>query len=118
MKAAIYVRYSSEDMDEDEYNIDNQIEKCKEYCIKSSFAIYKIYIDTDVSGFGEISYNLQSMFVDYESKAFGKIVLYSLNRLTRDTSVLVKLNEVYFSKEFSSDKSTKRQIEVLKLCYP
>lgn len=90
MKAAIYVRVST-----DKQEVDNQLLQLRKYCEKSGYKIYKEYVDV-ISG-KELSrpgYDL--MFKDAHMKLFDIIIFWDLSRFSRAGTLftLQKLKEL------------------------
>lgn len=91
-KVACYVRVSTENQIEN-YSIDEQIERLKAYCKAKDFVIYKIYTDGGFSGGNTNRPALNAMLTDIERKLFDTVIVYKLDRLSRnqkDTLMLIE----------------------------
>jgi DNA invertase Pin-like site-specific DNA recombinase len=78
MKAAIYIRVST-----DKQELDNQLEPLTEFAKKRGYEIYKVYQDI-ASGNTSRRKGLNAMMVAAHQRAIDAIVVWSLDRLTRE----------------------------------
>lgn len=83
MKAVLYVRISRED--QSAYSLQEQIAACKEYCEKEKYELMDIYFEDGYSAKDMKRPELQRMFSDLPKHKFNIIVIWRLDRLTRDT---------------------------------
>jgi len=79
-KAAIYLRVST-----DEQNPKNQLAQCQDFCKEKGWEIYKIYEDKGKSAYKEnvIRPQFQAMLKDAEQRKFQHIVVFDLDRFSR-----------------------------------
>ena len=82
MKAVIYARYSSENQREE--SIEGQIRECKEYAEKNNIPIICNYIDRAFSARTADRPQFQKMIKDSESGTFDTILVWKLDRFSRD----------------------------------
>lgn len=82
MNAAIYARYSSEN--QRDASIDDQIRICKEYCEAHDLTVVAEYPDAALSGLSDDRPQFQKMISDGERRAFDVLVLYALDRFSRN----------------------------------
>lgn len=82
MKAVIYARYSS-DMQREE-SIEGQIRECKEYAERNGITILSTYIDRAMSAKTADRPEFQRMIHDSEKKLFDVVLVYKLDRFSRD----------------------------------
>lgn len=92
-KVAIYSRVSTLHQAEEGYSIGQQIEALAKYCQAMDWSIYDNYSDAGFSGGKLERPAMQKMIQDAESGKFDTVVVYKLDRLSRnvrDTLYLVK----------------------------
>lgn len=83
MKAAIYARISKEE--QSVYSIGEQIKQCQEYCEKEKYELVETYVDDGYSAKNLNRPQMQRMLADLKNKKFGMIVIWKLDRMTRDS---------------------------------
>lgn len=83
MRAAIYVRISKED--QSNYSLISQIEECKKYIADKGHALTEVYTEDGYSAKNMKRPALQRMLADLSNKKFDIIVIWRLDRLTRNT---------------------------------
>jgi site-specific DNA recombinase len=83
MKAALYIRVSTEEQAEEGFSIPAQIKQLSEYCDKNKIEIYDIYADEGVSGQKENRPQFQRMIKDAEKKLFNIILVHKFDRFAR-----------------------------------
>lgn len=81
-KAVIYARYSCEK--QTEISIEGQLEVCKKYAVEHDYYIVDTYIDRAVSGRTDQRDAFQKMLKDSALKSFEVVVVYKLDRFSRD----------------------------------
>jgi site-specific DNA recombinase len=86
MKAAIYARVSTEDQAE-RATIENQLYACRRYCEQRGYEVVDEYSDAGVSGSVPIEERPSGkrLLEDAEAKRFERVLVYRLDRLSRDT---------------------------------
>lgn len=90
-----YLRVSTEAQTE-KYGLDMQKQKIMEYCDKNGIKIDKWYIDGGYSGSKLDRPEMQKLLADSERGEIGKIFVYKLDRLSRDTvDTLNLLNKTF-----------------------
>ena len=82
MKAVIYARYSSDNQREE--SIEGQIRECKEYADRNGITILTTYIDRALSARTADRPDFQRMIQDSEKKLFDVVLIYKLDRFSRD----------------------------------
>ena len=82
MNAVIYARYSS-DSQRDE-SIDGQIRECKEFAERKGYTIIGEYIDRALSARTADRPEFQRMIKDSEKKLFDTVLVWKLDRFSRD----------------------------------
>lgn len=82
MKAVIYARYSSER--QTEQSIEGQLRECYAYAKTHDITIVGEYIDRAISGKSDNRKDFQNMIKDSDKRAFDAVVVYKLDRFTRN----------------------------------
>lgn len=102
-KVAIYVRVSTTNQAEEGYSIDGQLDSLTKYCEAMGWSVYQKYIDAGFSGGKLERPDILKLIKDAKRGVFDTILVYKLDRLSRnvqDTLYLVKevfnKNEVHF----------------------
>lgn len=91
MKAVIYARYSSKRKSKE--SIKKQLKSCQDYADKYGYKIIGQYIDRAYSGMSDKRPEFQRMIKDAEKKQFEYIIVYTLDRFTRNRHDNVKYKE-------------------------
>lgn len=94
-KAACYVRVSTENQLEN-YSIDEQTEKLKNFCKAKDYTVYRIYTDGGYSGGNTDRPALKAMLKDIESNKIDTVIVYKLDRLSRSQKDTLSLIEDSF----------------------
>jgi len=86
MKAAIYLRVSTDRQDEH-----NQLQDCEDYCRQNNWTVTKIYRDHGISAYKEniIRPQYEQMINDAKQKHFSHIVVWDLDRFSRQEPIEV-----------------------------
>ena len=82
MKAVIYARYSSDSQREE--SIEGQLRECTEYAERNGITILRSYIDRALSARTADRPEFQNMIKDSEQKLFGVVLIWKLDRFSRD----------------------------------
>lgn len=78
IRVALYGRVST-----DKQNYDNQVNALKEYAKKNGWTIYKVYSEV-ISGKESEREEFKKMFADAEQRKFDAILVWALDRFTRE----------------------------------
>lgn len=81
-KAVIYARYSSHA--QNEQSIDGQLRVCHEFAVREGITVIGEYIDRAISGRTDDRPEFQRMIKDAKKKAFSCVIVYKLDRFTRN----------------------------------
>lgn len=81
-KAVVYARFSSSS--QTEQSIEGQMTVCNDYAKKNGYVIVGEYIDRAISGRSDERPDFQRMIFDAESGGFQYILVYKLDRFTRN----------------------------------
>lgn len=87
MKVALYARVSMEETDDGSKRYqepENQLQPLREYCKAMDYEVVKEYMDRG-SGADANRQNLIQMLKDASQHLFGKIIVWKLDRLTRES---------------------------------
>lgn len=89
MKAALYVRVSTEEQAEEGFSIDAQINQLTEYCNKNNIEIYKPYVDEVSAKYSDEKKRkyFEQMLRDAENKLFNLIVVHKYDRFARNVEL-------------------------------
>lgn len=89
MRVALYARTATPDAN---FTTEQQIEELTKYCNNIGWTIYKAYSDNGFSGIDINRPALQEMITDINKGKVDKVLVYSLDRLSRDASLLNEIN--------------------------
>ena len=89
--AVIYARYSSDK--QTEMSIEGQIAECKKYAAENDMFIVREYVDRAFSATTDKRPDFQRMIADSEDNSFDTILVYQLDRFSRD-----RLDSGYYRK--------------------
>jgi site-specific DNA recombinase len=94
-RAAIYVRVSTEDQANEGYGIEVQIERCKAQAVASGLMVVHTFEDRGISGTkGESERpGLASLLAAINEKQVDNVIVLSLDRLGRKTTLVLNLVE-------------------------
>ena len=93
MKAAIYIRVSTDAQSEEGYSIDAQKEQLTAYCVSRNIKNYDYYIDGGWSGSNIERPEMERLIADVKDDKISHVIIYKLDRLSRsqkDTLYLVE----------------------------
>lgn len=90
-RAGLYARVSTREQAEKGYSLDAQIEQTKDFCRYRGLYYVRIYKDAGYSGSDTDRPLLQKMLDDAESGKFDKIIVWRIDRLSRNTLDLLLL---------------------------
>lgn len=96
METGIYIRVSTEEQAQEGFSIRGQEEKLKDYTRIKDWSLYNLYIDEGISG-----KNIQDrpaigrLIADVKAGYIQNVLVYKIDRLTRSTSDLVFLVELF-----------------------
>ncbi len=93
MRAALYVRVSTDEQAKHGYSIRSQKEKLEAYCVSQDWEIANFYIDEGKSAKNTERPALQKLLSDVRSGVIDVLLIYRLDRLTRSVLDLYKILE-------------------------
>ncbi|MCL2670495.1 MAG: recombinase family protein [Clostridiales bacterium] len=98
METGIYVRVSTEEQAQEGYSIRGQEDKLKCYAQIKDWSIYKIYIDEGISGKNLTDRPaVQEMLADVKKGNIKNVLVYKIDRLTRNTADLIYMVDLFNS---------------------
>lgn len=98
MRAAAYIRVSTQEQAREGYSIGAQTERLKAYCAARDWALTGIYTDPGYSGAKMDRPALQQMLSDIQKKKIDTVVVFKLDRLSRSQKDTLYLIEDVFLK--------------------
>ncbi len=84
MRAVIYARYSSKA--QTDFSIETQVDLCREFAAQKNWTVVGIYADKARSGRNDKREEFQRMIADAGNKNFDKVIVYDVDRFSRETS--------------------------------
>jgi site-specific DNA recombinase len=93
MKAAIYIRVSTQEQVQEGFSVPAQKNRSISYCDSQGWEIFDFYVDEGLSAKDMVRGDLQRMMEDARKRKFDVIVVYKLDRLTRSVLDLYKILE-------------------------
>jgi site-specific DNA recombinase len=91
MKAALYIRVSTDEQAKEGFSISAQKERLTQYVQSQNWSVYDYYIEEGVSAKHTNRPELQRMMKDIRNKKADLVLVYRLDRLTRSVLDLYKL---------------------------
>ena len=95
MRAAPYVRVSTQEQAIDGYSISVQKEKTTQYCAAMSYDIYNTYSDEGFSGKSLVRPGMEQMISDIKAGRIDIVIVYKLDRLSRHVKDVLELVELF-----------------------
>lgn len=91
-RVAIYARVSTQEQAEQGYSIEAQVKILNEYCRQTNKVLFDEYIDPGISG-KEVGNRprLKQLLLDAKAGLFDEVVVWKINRLSRNQSDLMNL---------------------------
>ena len=90
--AVIYARYSSDN--QTEQSIEGQLRVCEQYAKNNDIVILKTYIDRAMTGTNDNRPDFQQMIKDSASKEWQNIIVYKLDRFSRNKYETAKYKKI------------------------
>jgi len=96
LSTGIYVRVSTEEQAQEGFSIRAQIEKLKSYALLKDWDIFDIYADEGISGKNIVDRPaINRLIADIESGKVNNVLVFKVDRLTRNTKNLLELVELF-----------------------
>lgn len=96
MRAVAYCRYSSDNQREE--SIDAQIRAIKDFCIKESIDLTRVYVDEAKTGTNDSREQFIEMIHDSNKKTFNAILVHKLDRFARN-----RYDSAFYKKKLSEN---------------
>ncbi|MCK4326264.1 recombinase family protein, partial [bacterium] len=91
MMIAIYIRVSTEDQVKEGYSLEVQRECLKSFAKREGFEIFRAYQDDGISGYSTERPALKELLKDAEQKKFDLVLVYKIDRFSRNLKDLLNL---------------------------
>lgn len=91
MKAALYTRVSTDIQAEEGFSLDAQLHRLRSYCDSQGWTVYDVYTDEGLSAKDTDRPQLQRMLSDIRQRKVDVVLVYRLDRLTRNVLDLHEL---------------------------
>ena len=91
MKTAIYIRVSTEDQAKEGYSLEVQREHLESFASREGYQVFKIYNDDGYSGYNTERPALKELVEDAKNKCFDLVLVYKLDRFSRNLKDLLNL---------------------------
>lgn len=93
MRAALYIRVSTEDQAREGYSLDAQLERLRAYCSSQGWSVAGVYADDGYSAKDTKRPELQRLLQDVDAGKCDVVLVYKLDRFTRSVRDLHDLLE-------------------------
>lgn len=98
MKAAIYIRVSTEDQAKEGYSLEVQREYLESFTKREGLELFKVYQDDGISGYSAERPALKELLKAAKEKKFDLVLVYKIDRFSRNLKDLLNLvDELSFS---------------------
>jgi site-specific DNA recombinase len=91
MKIAIYIRVSTEDQAKEGYSLEVQREYLESFAQREGYEIFKVYCDDGISAYSTRREALQQLLKDTKQKRFNLVLVYKIDRFSRNLKDLLTL---------------------------
>jgi len=106
MIIAIYVRVSTEDQAKEGYSLEVQREHLESLAKQEGFVVFKIYEDDGISGYSTDRRALKELLKDAKGRKFDLVLVYKIDRFSRNLKDLLNLVDELFSYGVSFKSAT------------
>ena len=113
MTGVIYARYSSDHQREE--SIEGQIRECEAYAKKNGIRVLKVYTDRAFSAKSDNRPDFQKMITDSHRKLFDVIIVWKLDRFSRDRYHMAHYNTFYKRTTCSYFRQQNRFLRILRV---
>jgi site-specific DNA recombinase len=107
-KVAVYARVSTEEQAKEGFSVDAQIDKCRSFCNAREWEVFKIYKDAGYSAGSMNRPALELMLRDADEKKFDIILVYKIDRFSRNLKDLIMVLEDLKSKKINFTSVTEQ----------
>jgi len=91
IKAAIYIRVSTEDQAKEGYSLEVQREYLEDFAKREGCEVYKVYCDEGISAYSTRRPALQELLADARAKKFNLVLVHKIDRFSRNLKDLLML---------------------------
>lgn len=91
MKVAVYIRVSTENQAKEGYSLEVQRGYLESFANREEYEIYKIYCDNGISAYSTRRPALQDLLKDAKGKKFNLVLVYKIDRFSRNLKDLLNL---------------------------
>ncbi len=91
LKIAIYIRVSTEDQAKEGYSLEVQREYLESFASREGYEIFKVYCDEGISAYSTRRGALQQLLKDAKDKKFELVLVYKIDRFSRNLKDLLNL---------------------------
>ncbi|TWL30562.1 recombinase family protein [Bacillus licheniformis] len=106
MRAAIYVRVSTEEQAKEGYSISAQIQRLEDFARSQDWVVFDHYIDDGYSAKNLNRPDMNRMIKDIRERKFDVVLVYRLDRMVRSVSDLHELLELFDSNNVKFKSAT------------
>ncbi|MFC1892983.1 recombinase family protein [Chloroflexota bacterium] len=93
VRIATYSRVSTQEQAEEGTSLESQEEQVKTYCKAHVWEVFRVYTDSGYSGKDDNRPGLRRLLSDAKFGLFTKVIVYKLDRLSRNLRLLLELEE-------------------------
>jgi len=108
VKTAIYVRVSTEEQAREGISLSAQIERCKAFCVARGWQLSQIYRDAGFSAGTIKRPAFQQLLADAKEKRFNNILVYKIDRFSRQLKDLITVLEELKKQEINFTSVTEQ----------
>jgi len=91
MKVSIYIRVSTEDQAKEGYSLEVQREYLEAFAKREGYEVFKVYCDDGISAYSTRREALQQLLKDAKDKRFELVLVYKIDRFSRNLKDLLML---------------------------
>ncbi|MFH1729629.1 MAG: recombinase family protein [Pseudomonadota bacterium] len=106
MRVSIYIRVSTEDQVKEGYSLEVQREYLESFAEREGYEIYKVYSDDGISGYSLERPALKKLLEDARQKRFDLVLVYKIDRFSRNLRDLLNLMDKLYSYEVGFKSAT------------
>ena len=96
MRVSIYIRVSTEDQAKEGYSLEVQKEYLEAFAKREGYEIFKVYCDDGISAYSTRRPALQELLTDAKAKKFELVLVYKIDRFSRNLKDLLNLVDELF----------------------
>ncbi len=97
MKISVYIRVSTEDQAKEGYSLEVQREYMEAFAKREGYDVFKVYCDDGISAYSTRRPALQELLRDAKAKQFDLVLVYKIDRFSRNLKDLLNLVDELFS---------------------